>query len=41
MLIGTPLEDMRIMSEFAGSLIFFAREYVNENIEKYTSQEEE
>lgn len=39
--LNTSLEDMRIMGELAGSLVFFAREYVNENIEKYTPQKEE
>ena len=38
--LNTSLEDMRIMGELAGSLVFFAREYVNENIEKYTPRKE-
>ena len=39
--LNNSLEDMRIMGELAGSLVFFAREYVNENIGKYTPQKEE
>lgn len=38
--LGTSLEDMRIMGELAGSLIFFAKEYIDKNIEKYTPQKE-
>lgn len=34
--LGTSLEAMRIMGELAGSLVYFARKYVNENIDKYT-----
>lgn len=38
--LGTSLEYMRIMGELAGSLIFFAKEYIYKNIEKYTPQKE-
>lgn len=38
--LGTSLEDMRIMGELAGSLVYFAKEYVNENLDKYTPQKE-
>lgn len=38
--LGTSLEYMRIMGELAGSLIFFAKEYIDKNIEKYTPQKE-
>lgn len=38
--LGTSLENMRIMGELAGSLVYFAKEYVNENIDKYTPQKE-
>lgn len=38
--LGASLEDMRIMGELAGSLVYFAKEYVNENIDKYTPQRE-
>jgi len=34
--LGTSLEDMRIMGELAGALTYFAKEYVNSNLEKYT-----
>ena len=33
--LGTSLEDMRIMGELAGSLVYFAREYVNKNLERF------
>lgn len=38
--LGTSLEDMRIMGELAGSLVYFAREYVNKNLDKYTPRKE-
>ena len=38
--LGTSLEDMRIMGELAGSLVYFAREYVNKNLDKYTPAKE-
>lgn len=38
--LGDSLEDMRIMGELAGSLVYFAKEYVNENLDKYTPQKE-
>ena len=38
--LGTSLEDMRIMGELAGSLVYFAREYVNKNIDRYTPRKE-
>ena len=38
--LGTSLEDMRIMGELAGSLVYFAREYVNKNLDRYTPRKE-
>lgn len=38
--LGTSLENMRIMGELAGSLVYFAKEYVNANLDKYTPQKE-
>ena len=38
--LGDSLEDMRIMGELAGSLVYFTREYVNKNLDKYTPQKE-
>ena len=38
--LGTSLEDMRIMGELAGSLVYFAREYVNKNLDRYLPQKE-
>ena len=38
--LGTSLEDMCIMGELAGSLVYFAREYVNNNLAKYTPAKE-
>ncbi len=38
--LGTSLEDMRIMGELAGSLLYFAKEYVNKNLCKYLPQKE-
>ena len=38
--LGTTLEDMRIMGELAGALIYFAKEYVNNNLDKYSPRKE-
>ena len=38
--LGTSLEDMRIMGELAGSLVYFARESVNKNLDRYLPQKE-
>lgn len=38
--LGETLDDMRIMGELAGSLIYFAREYVNDNLDRYTPSKE-
>ena len=38
--LGTSLEDMRIMGELAGSLVYFAREYMNKNLDRYTPRKE-
>ena len=38
--LGTSLNDMRIMGELAGLLVYFAREYVNKNLDRYTPRKE-
>ena len=38
--LGDSLEDMCIMGELAGSLVFFTREYVNKNLDRYTPRKE-
>lgn len=38
--LGTSLEAMRIMGELAGSLVYFAKEYVNKNLPKYLPHKE-
>lgn len=34
--LGETLEDMHIMGELAGALIYFAKEYISKNIDKYS-----
>lgn len=38
--LGTTLNDMQIMGELAGSLVYFAREYVNNNLDRYMPEKE-
>lgn len=38
--LGASLENMRIMGELAGSLVYFAKEYVNKNLDRYTPRKE-
>lgn len=38
--LETSLSAMRTMGELAGSLVYFAREYVNENLDRYKPNKE-